>query len=66
MKGLRNIPRVLKINRVEGRSISLLFNNGESRVVDIRDLFNSNDGGLGDWNWMQRSSVVMRYSILLQ
>jgi DNA-binding XRE family transcriptional regulator len=35
MKGLRNIPRILKINAVEGTTISLLFNNGESRTVDF-------------------------------
>ena len=35
MKGLRSIPRVLKINSIEGRSMSLLFNNGQSKVVDI-------------------------------
>ena len=38
MKGLRSIPRVLKINRIEGRSLSLLFNNGESKLVNIEQL----------------------------
>jgi DNA-binding XRE family transcriptional regulator len=46
MKGLRNIPRVLKINRIEGRKLSLLFNNGESRIVDIADLFASSQSGI--------------------
>lgn len=35
MKGLRSIPRVLKINSIKGRSMSLLFNNGQSKIVDI-------------------------------
>ena len=41
MKGLRSIPRILKINYVEEdeHRISLLFNNGESRVVDIDKFF---------------------------
>ncbi|WP_082921813.1 helix-turn-helix domain-containing protein [Lewinella sp. 4G2] len=38
MKGLRSIPRVLKINSVKGRSISLLFNNGQSKIIDIAQL----------------------------
>lgn len=35
MKGLRSIPRVLKINKIDGRTLSLLFNNGYSKLVDI-------------------------------
>ena len=35
MKGLRSIPRILKINEIEGFKVSLLFNNGESRIVDF-------------------------------
>jgi DNA-binding XRE family transcriptional regulator len=33
------IPRVLKINWIKDLSISMVFNNGESRVVDFRSLF---------------------------
>ena len=36
MKGLRSIPRVLKINELEGDIISLLFNNGYSLKIDLR------------------------------
>ena len=32
------IPRVLKINWIEGLSISVVFNNGESRIIDFRKL----------------------------
>jgi DNA-binding XRE family transcriptional regulator len=29
------IPRILKINRIKGLSISVVFNNGESRIIDF-------------------------------
>jgi len=32
------MPRVLKINWINGLTISVVFNNGESRVVDFRKL----------------------------
>jgi DNA-binding XRE family transcriptional regulator len=32
------IPRILKINRIEGLTISVVFNNGESRIIDFRKL----------------------------
>lgn len=39
MKNLRSIPRVLKINSVNRYLVSCLFNNGESRLIDFRKLF---------------------------
>ncbi len=39
MKGLRSIPRILKINKVKGYRVSCLFNNGESRIIDFEDFF---------------------------
>jgi len=39
MKSLRSIPRILKINNVEGYVVSCLFNNGESRLIDFKKLF---------------------------
>ena len=30
------IPRILKINWIEGLAISVVFNNGESRIIDFR------------------------------
>ncbi|WP_222845673.1 helix-turn-helix domain-containing protein [Flavilitoribacter nigricans] len=39
MKGLRSIPRILKINNIDGYLVSCLFNNGESRIIDFKDLF---------------------------
>lgn len=39
MKGLRRIPRILKINEIDDYEVSLFFNNGESRIVDFKRLF---------------------------
>lgn len=39
MKGLRSIPRILKINKVDRYNVSCLFNNGESRVINFQKLF---------------------------
>ena len=33
------IPRILKINWIKDLAISVVFNNGESRIVDFRKLF---------------------------
>jgi len=33
------IPRVLKINWIKELTISVVFNNGESRIIDFRKLF---------------------------
>lgn len=30
------IPRILKINWIKGLSISVVYNNGESRIIDFR------------------------------
>ena len=38
MKGLRSIPRILKINEIDGYLVSCLFNNGESRIIDFKEL----------------------------
>lgn len=35
------IPRILKINWINELSISVVFNNGESRIIDFRKLLNS-------------------------
>lgn len=37
------IPRVLKINWIDGLSISVVFNNGESRIIDFRKVLLDND-----------------------
>ena len=33
------IPRILKINWIKGLSISVVFNNGESRIIDFKRIF---------------------------
>jgi len=39
MKGLRSIPKILKINEISGYKVSCLFNNGESRWIDFKLFF---------------------------
>ncbi len=39
MKGLRSIPKILKINHIDGYKVSCLFNNGESRIIDFEKFF---------------------------
>ncbi len=41
MKGLRSIPKILKINEIDGYKVSCLFNNGESRIIDFEGFFKS-------------------------
>ena len=36
MKKIIRIPRIIKINWVKGLSISVVFNNGESRMIDFK------------------------------
>jgi len=36
MKGLRSIPRILKINSIDSYQVSVLFNNGESRIINFK------------------------------
>jgi DNA-binding XRE family transcriptional regulator len=33
------MPRILKINWIKGLSISVVFNNGESRIIDFKRIF---------------------------
>ena len=39
MKGLRSIPRILKINNIDGYLVSCLFNNGANRESLILKIF---------------------------
>ncbi len=39
MKGLRSIPKILKINEISGYKVSCLFNNGESRWINFKQFF---------------------------
>ena len=37
------LPRIIKIEKIEGFNIQCMFNNGESRLLDFQKIFN-------DWN----------------
>lgn len=67
MKGLRSIPRILKINEINGYNVSLLFNNGESRWVDfehlLREVLKKRPGKIGyplleDLDLLQSISII--------
>ncbi|MEA3318241.1 MAG: helix-turn-helix transcriptional regulator [Bacteroidota bacterium] len=48
------IPRILKINWVDELSISVVFNNGESRIIDFRKV-------LRKLNLVEKSPVLILY-----
>lgn len=37
---MRSIKRIIKIHKIEGYKVYCLFNNGESRIIDFKELFN--------------------------
>ena len=39
MRQYPKIPRILKINRIDGLQASVVFNNGESRLIDFNVVF---------------------------
>ena len=43
MRQRLKLPRVIKIEKIDGFKIQCMFNNGESRLLDFKKLFN-------DWN----------------
>jgi len=43
MRQRLNLPRIIKIEKVDGFKIQCMFNNGESRLLDFKIIFN-------DWN----------------
>lgn len=67
MKGLRSIPRVLKINEINGYKASLLFNNGESRIIDfeyfLRTVLKKTAGKLG-YELLEDKSLFDRMKII--
>jgi len=40
MRKIIKMPRILKINWIKDLSISVVFNNGESRIIDFRKVLN--------------------------
>ena len=43
MRKVAKLPRILKINRIDDLVISVVFNNGDSRVIDFREVLKSID-----------------------
>ncbi len=41
MRKTIKIPRILKINWIDDLSVSVVFNNGESRIIDFRKVLKS-------------------------
>ena len=39
MRKSAKIPRIIKINEINGFQLSCAFNNGEHRIIDFDDLF---------------------------
>ncbi|MFO7935442.1 MAG: helix-turn-helix domain-containing protein [Bacteroidales bacterium] len=46
------LPRVLQINWIDGLTISVTFNNGESRVIDFQEFLNRNEVKEGNSEYM--------------
>jgi len=45
---MRSIKRIIKIHQIEGYRIYCLFNNGESRIIDFKEVFNNWNVKSGD------------------
>ena len=43
MRQRLKLPRIIKIEKIDGFKIRCMFNNGESRLLDFKKIFN-------DWN----------------
>lgn len=46
MRQKLKLPRIIKIEKIDGYKIQCMFNNGESRLLDFKKIFN-------DWNISQ-------------
>lgn len=40
-KSQKRLPKILKINRIKGSTISVLFSNGHNRTLDFNEILNS-------------------------
>lgn len=69
MRQLTKLPRILKINRIEDMVISVVFNNGESRSINIANLLNSlqlhesNPGQLLQQPQILKEAVVAEHTL---
>lgn len=48
MRKVVRLPRILKINRVKDLTVSVVFNNGQTRVIDFKVLFRKFKIKVGD------------------
>ncbi|MEM1217837.1 MAG: helix-turn-helix domain-containing protein [Bacteroidota bacterium] len=54
---MRSIKRIIKIHQIEGYRIYCLFNNGESRIIDFKEVFNNWNVKLGDLEYPLMNSL---------
>ena len=52
MRKTIKIPSILKIEKIDGFKIYVMFNNGETRLLDFKNI-------LGDWN-VQKTDIEFR------
>jgi DNA-binding XRE family transcriptional regulator len=69
MRKTIKIPRILKINKIDGHSIFVTFNNGESRIIDFRKVLKSigvdeNSPGFILYNDIELKKAVLRNNTL--
>ena len=53
---MRTVKRIIKIHKIDGYKMTLLFNNGESRIVDFKQLFKNWNIRKGDLEYPIKSS----------
>ncbi|HEY0058762.1 MAG TPA: helix-turn-helix transcriptional regulator [Flavisolibacter sp.] len=41
MRRIRKIPRIIKVSEVKGLTVTVVFNNGEKRVINFQEVFDS-------------------------
>ncbi|MDH3246440.1 MAG: helix-turn-helix domain-containing protein [Saprospiraceae bacterium] len=48
---MRTVKRIIKVHKIRGYKIYCLFNNGESRIIDFKQLFKKWDVQKDDLEW---------------
>lgn len=41
MRQIRKIPRIIKVSEVKGLTVTVVFNNGEKRIINFKEIFDS-------------------------
>ncbi|HMS68051.1 MAG: helix-turn-helix domain-containing protein [Saprospiraceae bacterium] len=54
---MRTVKRITKIHKIEGYNLYCLFNNGESRIINFLELFNSWNLNLNDDEYIISKSI---------